>query len=162
MVTLPQKHYLAGLIWCALLGVAYLVMDSQIKPKVTKVSGTANEVVVPRSRDGHFYVAGKISGQPVTFMVDTGASSVSVGRTVAARIGLPSGRTVMVGTANGSTTAKEVTGQTVSLGGIVIQNVRVVILPNMDGEALLGQNVLRHMEVRQTQEQMVLSLRAGA
>jgi aspartyl protease family protein len=162
MVTLPQKHYLAGLVWCALLGVAYLVMDSQIKPKVTKVSGTANEVVVPRSRDGHFYVAGKISGQPVTFMVDTGASSVSVGKTVAARVGLPSGRTVMVGTANGSTTAEEVTGQTVSLGGIVIQNVRVVILPNMDGEALLGQNVLRHMEVRQTQEQMVLSLRAGA
>ena len=155
-MTLAGKHYLAGLVWAILLGITYLIMDNQIKPKVAIATGNAAEVVIPRSRDGHFYVAGQINGQSVTFMVDTGASTVAVSDTVARRIGLPAGQSVVIGTAGGNTRGVEVTGQTVALGGIVVNDARIVVLPQMPGEALLGQNVLRHLEVVQSTERMVL------
>lgn len=149
------KHYLAALVWIVLFGVAYLVIDAQLQPKVATAENDG-EIVIPRSRDGHFYVAGQINGQPVTFLVDTGASTVSIKSDLARRLGLPRGRPVAVGTAAGMTQGEEVVGQTVMLGGIAVRDVRIVVLAGMPGEALLGQNVLRHLEVVQTAERMML------
>lgn len=154
-MSLAGKHYFAALVWVALFGIAYLVIDAQLQPKVASVESGA-EIVIPRSRDGHFYVAGKINGQPVTFLVDTGASTVSINSALAGRLDLPRGRPVAIGTAGGMTQGEEVTGQTVMLAGITVREVRVVVLEGMPGEALLGQNVLRHLEVVQTAERMVL------
>jgi aspartyl protease family protein len=154
-VNLPGKHYLAALVWIVLFGIAYVVIDAQLQPKVA-TADSGDEIVIPRSRDGHFYVAGKINGQPVTFMVDTGASTVSVNSALAGRLGLPRGRPVAIGTAGGMTQGEEVVGQTVMLGGITVREVRIVVLAGMPGEALLGQNVLRHLEVLQTAERMIL------
>lgn len=149
------KHYLAALVWIVLFGVAYLVIDAQLQPKVATAENNG-EIVIPRSRDGHFYVAGQINGQPVAFLVDTGASTVSIKSDLARRLGLPRGRPVAVGTAAGMTQGEEVVGQTVMLGGIAVRDVRIVVLAGMPGEALLGQNVLRHLEVVQTAERMML------
>lgn len=154
-MNLAGKHYIAALVWIVLFGIAYVVIDAQLQPKVATAE-SGGEIVIPRSRDGHFYVAGQINGQPVTFMVDTGASTVSVNSALAGRLGLPRGRPVAIGTAGGMTQGEEVTGQAVSLGGIMVRDVRVVVLAGMPGEALLGQNVLRHLEVVQTAERMVL------
>jgi len=154
-VNLPGKHYLAALVWIVLFGIAYVVIDAQLQPKVATAE-SGGEIVIPRSRDGHFYVAGQINGQPVTFMVDTGASTVSVNSALAGRLGLPRGRPVAIGTAGGMTQGEEVVGQTVMLGGITVREVRIVVLAGMPGEALLGQNVLRHLEVLQTAERMIL------
>jgi len=154
-VNLPGKHYLAALVWIVLFGIAYVVIDAQLQPKVATAE-SGGEIVIPRSRDGHFYVAGRINGQPVTFMVDTGASSVSVNSALAGRLGLPRGRPVAIGTAGGMTQGEEVIGQAVMLGGITVREVRIIVLAGMPGEALLGQNVLRHLEVVQTAERMVL------
>lgn len=65
----------------------------------------------------------------------------------------------MVGTANGYTQAEEVLAQTVSVGDILIRDVRIVILPNNSGEPLLGQNVLKHLDILQSQELMTLKAR---
>lgn len=154
-MSLAGNHYLAALVWIVLFGIAYVVIDAELQPKVATAE-SAGEIVIPRSRDGHFYVAGQINGQPVTFLVDTGASTVSINSALAGRLGLPRGRPVAIGTAGGMTQGEEVTGQTVSLGGIMVRDVRVVVLAGMPGEALLGQNVLRHLEVIQTAERMVL------
>lgn len=154
-MNLPGKHYLAALVWIVLFGIAYVVIDAQLQPKVA-TADNGDEIVIPRSRDGHFYVAGRINGQPVTFMVDTGASSVSVNSALAGRLGLPRGRPVAIGTAGGMTQGEEVIGQAVMLGGITVREVRIIVLAGMPGEALLGQNVLRHLEVVQTAERMVL------
>lgn len=155
MSSLASKHYLAALVWVALFGIAYVVIDAELQPKVATVA-SGGEIVIPRSRDGHFYVAGQINGLPVTFLVDTGASTVSVKSALARRLGLPPGRPVAIGTAGGMVQGEEITGQTVLLGGITVREVRVVVLPDMPGEALLGQNVLRHLEVVQTAERMIL------
>ena len=61
-------------------------------------------VVVPRDRHGHFQTEGRIEGQRVKFMVDTGASVVAMNETSAARIGVRPARgefNVKVTTANG-------------------------------------------------------------
>jgi len=157
-MTLAGKHWLAGLIWVAIFAVVYFVIDGQTRPKVAMV-GAAGEISIPRSRDAHFYVAGQINGQAVTFMVDTGASTVSVSTDLAKRLGLPAGRQIQVGTANGVAVGEEITGQTVTLGDLRIRDVRIVVLDGLSDEALLGQNVLRHLEVVQTSERMSLKPR---
>ena len=154
------KHYLAALVWIALFGIAYMVIDAELQPKVATVA-SGGEIVIPRSRDGHFYVAGQINGQSVTFLVDTGASTVSVKSALAGRLGLPRGQAVAIGTAGGMTHGEEVTGQTVTLGGITVSDVRIVVLPGMPAEALLGQNVLRHLEINQTEERMIMRRKPG-
>jgi aspartyl protease family protein len=155
LISLAGKHYVAAIIWVALLGVTYAFFDWQIKPKV---ASAVNETVIdiPRSRDGHYYVAGAINGQVVTFLVDTGASAVSVNAAVAQRIGLSGGRPVRISTAGGISLGQEISGQTVTLGGITIRDVRIVVLSGMPGEALLGQNVLRHLDVVQSSDRMTL------
>jgi aspartyl protease family protein len=155
LISLAGKHYIAGLIWVALLGIAYIAIDGQVKPKVaTAVNETS--INIPRSRDGHYYVAGTINAQAVTFLVDTGASTVAVSKDIARRIGLLRGRPVSIGTAGGVSPGEEITGQTVTLGGITIRDVRVVVLSGMSNEALLGQNVLRHLDVIQSSDRMIL------
>ena len=149
-MTLVGKHNLAGLVWIILLGNIYLVIDSQVKPKVAIATSNAAEVMIPRSRDSHFYLSGQINGQALTFMVDTGASTVAINQGVAQRLELSAGRPVTIGTAGGKTQGFEVAGVTLSIGGITLNNVRIVVLTNMPGEALLGQNVLRHLEVIQS------------
>ena len=159
MIGLAGKHYIAALVWIALFGIAYVVIDAQLQPKVAMVD-SGGEIVIPRSRDGHFYLAGAINGQPVTFLVDTGASTVSINSALARRLGLPRGKPVAIGTAGGMTQGEEIIGQTVTLGGITIRDVRIVALARLPGEALLGQNVLRHLEVVQTAERMTLRQKA--
>ena len=155
-MSLAGKHYLAGIIWCLLLGIAYVVIDRQIKPKVAMASGASSEISIPRSNDGHFYVAGQINGQPLTFMIDTGASTVAIGEATARRFGLPSGRPVAISTAGGMTKGGEISVQTLTIGNITLNNVRVVVLPDLRSEALLGQNVLRHLHVTQSSTKMLI------
>jgi aspartyl protease family protein len=161
-MSLAGKHYLAGLIWCVLLGIAYTIIDGQIKPKVATATGSSIQVEIPRSRDGHFYVAGTINGQALTFMVDTGASTVAISQSVAQRLGLSTGRPVSIGTAGGMTQGVEFAGVSLKIGGITLNNVRIVVLAEMPGEALLGQNVLRHLEVLQTTDRMLLRAKSPA
>ena len=137
MIGLAGKHYVAALVWIALFGVAYVVIDAQLRPKVAVVE-SGGEIVIQRSRDGHFYVAGTINGQAVTFLVDTGASTVSINSALARRLGLPRGRPVAIGTAGGVTQGEEVVGQTVSLGGISIRDVRIVALAGLPGDPVAG------------------------
>ncbi len=60
------------------------------------------EIVIPRSKDGHYYVRGKINGYPVDFMVDTGASIVSISYDLARSIHLPRGVPANFSTAGGN------------------------------------------------------------
>jgi aspartyl protease family protein len=154
-LNLSSKHYLAAIIWCALIGVTYLVMDRVIAPKVVKVT-MEREIRVPRSHDGHFYIAGTINNQPVEFLVDTGATTTAVSAEMARKIGLARGQQITVHTANGTTQGEESSDNTIVLGGITISGVNVITLSNMDGYALLGQNVLNHLQITQTPEGMVL------
>ncbi|HEV7603078.1 MAG TPA: TIGR02281 family clan AA aspartic protease, partial [Bradyrhizobium sp.] len=63
---------------------------------------------IPRDGRGHFQTEGRIDGQRINFMVDTGASVIALNETSAARFGLRPSRgdyKASVATANGNVKA---------------------------------------------------------
>lgn len=49
---------------------------------------TDDRIVVPRARDGHYYLQLQVNGKPVEFLVDTGASQIVLSLEDAGRIGI--------------------------------------------------------------------------
>jgi aspartyl protease family protein len=145
MARFQLQHYVAGLIWVLLMGLGYLYFDSRARPAAHVTHG--GEISIPRSPDGHFYIAGTINSMPVTFLVDTGASSVSVNREQAQRLGLAHGHDAQFETAGGTVRGQIFDNVAVEVGGLRVDGLRVGGVPNMGAEALLGQNFLRHFDV---------------
>jgi aspartyl protease family protein len=144
----------------------YWFLDAKMQPQVaivTSVDMARGEVVIPRSRDGHYYVGGAINGRPLTFMVDTGASTVVVSADLAARIGLARGVPTPFKTAGGMVWGEMASDQTIEAGGIRLKGLRVGVVTQMDQRdyALLGQNFLRHIDVIQSGDQMILRVKGS-
>lgn len=163
----PWGHITALVLWLILFGAVYLFLDAKMQPQVATVTSldvARGEVVIQRSRDGHYYVGGAINGQPLTFMVDTGASTVVVSADLAVKIGLTRGEPTQFKTAGGMVWGETVSDQTVVAGGIQLKGLRVGVVMQMDqrGYALLGQNFLRHIDVIQSGDQMVLRVKSGS
>lgn len=153
-----SKHLIAGVVWVALMGVAYLVMDALRAPKIGMVR-SGEEILIPRSADGHFYIRGIINDHEVVFLVDTGATTTSIGVDAARAMQLGAGRAVTVNTANGAASGMEYRDATLRLGHITIRRVNLIALPALRDRALLGQNVLQHLEVTQTSDSLRIRAR---
>lgn len=159
-------HGTALVVWLAISAVIYFAVDSYQKPVVATlkdVDGATGEIVIPRSRDGHYYVEGTINNHPIVFMIDTGASLVSVGERVARAAGLLKGAVARFQTAGGEVMGEMVMGVAVEAAGIRIEGLRVAVGPDLGprGVALLGQNFLRRIEVTQRDDQMVLRVKGS-
>ena len=155
-------HMRAFLFWIGLMALLYYAFDGYLAPKVVKVSGpTHGEIVIPRSRDGHYYLAGSINGQPVSFLVDTGASVVSISPRLARAAGLPAGYPTTFHSANGSHSGEMVPKQTVEAGGIVVSNIEVGVGIDLGRTdmALLGQNFLNRVDLNQSEDRLTLRIR---
>jgi len=107
------------------------------------------EVVLQADRKGHFVAPGRINGQSVRFLVDTGATLVSVPASLAGELGLE--RTVPVGleTAAGPVSGWMTRADQVQLGDIVRHDVAVAISPANSDTVLLGMSFLRHLDLDQ-------------
>ncbi len=115
------------------------------------------EVVLKRNRYGHYISSGEINGQPVEFMLDTGASDVAIPAGLADKLGLKRGRPVQYQTANGVVTAYRTTLDSVSIGPMLVRNVPASINPGMqDMEILLGMSVLKQVEFTQRGDTLIL------
>jgi len=156
------------MVFAAWIGVAALLtwffsdyLDSQWNPNRSVVSratvGEKTEVVLQRNRYGHYVASGLINGHQVVFLLDTGATHVSVPERIAAEIGLQRGAPMQVSTANGVTTVYSTLLREVQLGNIVLQNVRADINPHFEeDEILLGMAFLKHLEFTQSGDTLVL------
>lgn len=143
--------------WLLLAAVGYVAVDAVIAPKVARAVSTdeTGTVVIERSYDQHFYVAGSINDYPVTFMVDTGASVVSVSEELAKKIGLSPGAPTVFDTFGGRVAGRIVPEASVRVGGIRVDGIRVGVGAT-GRQALLGQNFLNKIELSQTGERMTL------
>ena len=102
-------------------------------------------------------VRSEINGHPVTFLLDTGATSVSVPASVARRLGLKSGAPLRANTANGTITTYATRLDDVRLGNIQLENVRADINPHMQSEeVLLGMTFLRKLEFTQRDRELTI------
>lgn len=137
---------LAGLIWWVMSGALERRLDPNADLAV--VTGPRAEIVLQRGRDGHYRAPGRINGQPVDFLVDTGATQVAIPEDLARRIGLRAGRPFQARTANGVAIAYATRLDSVFLGGLEARDVAGSIIANPGGdEVLLGMSFLSRYEI---------------
>lgn len=146
--------------WMVVMGGLYLAMTHYLKPKSVTVSATG-ELTIPRDRDGHFYARGSINDQPVTFLVDTGASLVTVSEALAGSAGLGRGVPTVFQTANGTLNGRIVTDVAVTVGPLTVSGIRVGVglVGDAQEKALLGQSFLARFDITLFKYQMVLKAR---
>lgn len=138
------------------------ILDSQNNPNrsvATLQTGEFQEIVLQRSRNGHYLFDGEINRQKVTFLVDTGATLTAIPARLQHPLGLRAGPATSVSTANGVTTAYLTRLDQLALGDIELYDVRASIVEGMEvNEVLLGMNVLQHFELVQRDQQLILRL----
>ncbi len=124
-------------------------------------AGSSGEVVLERDRSGHYRAPGLINGVRVDFLVDTGATSVSVSEALAQKLGLGRGAPLQAMTANGVVIAYRTELDSVQLGGIRMQRVAATINPGMpDDMVLLGMSFMQHLELIQRDGELTLRVPA--
>jgi aspartyl protease family protein len=105
---------------------------------------------IPRDARGHFATEGRIDGQRIAFMVDTGASVIALNESSAARFGLrpaPGDYKATVTTANGTIKAAATRLAMVDIGGLVVRDVDAMVLPDEAlSENLLGLSFLSKLK----------------
>jgi aspartyl protease family protein len=105
---------------------------------------------IPRDSRGQFLAEGRIDGQRIGFMVDTGASVVALNETSAARFGLRPSRgdyNAAVTTANGTVKAARTRIAMLELGGLIVRDVDAMVLPDEAlSENLLGLSFLSKLK----------------
>jgi aspartyl protease family protein len=115
----------------------------------TPTSTVGRSLSIPRDARGHFQTEGRIDGQRIGFMVDTGASVVALNESSAARFGLrPSSGdyNATVTTANGKVRAARARLAMVDIAGLVVRDVDAMVLPDEAlSENLLGLSFLSRL-----------------
>jgi aspartyl protease family protein len=105
---------------------------------------------IPRDARGHFQTEGRIDGQRIDFMVDTGASVIALNEKSAARFGLRPSRgdyNATVATANGTIKAARTRLAMVDIGGLIVRDVDAMVLPDEAlSENLLGLSFLSKLK----------------
>jgi clan AA aspartic protease (TIGR02281 family) len=114
-----------------------LTMNRRISTAFKEAGKT--EVRIASGDGGHFFTAGKINGMDVQFLVDTGATGVSLNRFEAERIGIDykRGIPVTMNTANGTSQSYAVILNRVSVGGIELNQVEAFVSSTNSPEIIL-------------------------
>jgi clan AA aspartic protease (TIGR02281 family) len=143
-------------IWLG-LGLLFYVFFLRQETPPAQVVGSGS-IELSRARDGHFHIDGAIQGAPVRFLIDTGASTVSISQALAARIGLDCQAAAIFRTANGTVQGCSSRVSELEFGPFRIGNAAVAILPDLTSEALLGMNALRQVRMEQEADKLRLSI----
>ncbi|MDP6263706.1 MAG: TIGR02281 family clan AA aspartic protease [Pseudomonadales bacterium] len=105
------------------------------------------EVVLERSRSGHYVVSGTINRKPVEFLLDTGATDVVIPIRTAEYLNLRMGKRSQAMTANGPITVYPTRIAELTIGDIRLNDIRASINPNMQPQGiLLGMSALKQIE----------------
>ncbi|VAW71991.1 hypothetical protein MNBD_GAMMA12-2994 [hydrothermal vent metagenome] len=137
--------------WIVFFGLLTMFFSNYLNPRSKgRITSTGDRVVtVYRNINNQYLSQGKINGKDVVYLIDTGASGISIPTKVARRLGLRAGAPSKVITANGIGTVYLTTVKQLELGPIIIKNIRAHINPGLtDNQILLGMRVLRQLDIR--------------
>lgn len=156
------RYMIIGM-WVAGLALATLLLNHRYEKSrnpnnqvVTSLAGDKRQITLQRGRYGHYVLTGQINGFNVDFLVDTGATSVSIPADFAERIGLRRGTPIRINTANGIGTAYETRIDSLQMGELEVRNATAHINPGLRDEVLLGMSVLKHYELVQRGETLII------
>lgn len=166
----PGRLGAAMYVFASVLAIVLLTalfddaIEQQRNPNEAPQSITTGDgqvsIVLTRNRSGHYVCDGFVNGMPVEFLLDTGATDVSVPAAVADRLRLPRGARLRAVTANGLTTAFATMIDSLAVGALEEKNIRASIVPNLPGEQiLLGMSFLKRLDFSQRGDTLVLSQR---
>ena len=121
----------------------------------------SGKTILTADGQGHYFTTGTVNGVSVRFIVDTGATMISLGATDAKRIGIDASRGMkgLTNTANGQAVVSKVQLDTVRVGDITLHNVDAVVHQTEMPMALLGMSFLNRLEIQQDGTTMTLKKR---
>ncbi len=128
---------------------------------VPQMTVTGETIQVPRSADGHYYLPIEVNGQPITFLVDTGASQIVLSSQDAERLGIDPDQLNYFGrafTANGEVRTAPVRLDTLTLGPITDRDISAWVNEGELHQSLLGMDYLhRFSNIQFADGRLVLS-----
>jgi aspartyl protease family protein len=137
-----------------------VALAAQSEPPPATNGSNSRSVTLSRGNGGHFWTDARIDGRRLELVVDTGASTIALRASDAARLGIhPTARdySVKVSTANGVTKAALVQLERVEIGDIMVRNVPALVHADDSlGVNLLGMSFLSR--IRWTHERGKLIL----
>ncbi len=120
-------------------------------PTAASYPSAANYAKVPTSERGDMVADGEVNGMRVRFVVDTGASFITLPAREASRLGVnyQNGEKTMMETANGDVLGYRIKLDTVRVGDIAVHNVDAVIIEGKSlSSALLGMSFLNRVDIK--------------
>ncbi|MDR6889183.1 MULTISPECIES: retropepsin-like aspartic protease family protein [Variovorax] len=138
-----------------------LRMDTPVSIGGGTGTGGGSRIVLPADSRGHFMTQGAINGRTVTFMLDTGATSIALSAADAQRIGLDysKGQRVQMNTANGVSSGYKLRLQSVRVGDVEVYDIDAIVSPQPMPFVLLGNSFINRFSMRRDADQMVLEKR---
>jgi aspartyl protease family protein len=120
-----------------------------------------SRIVLTAGSGGHFMASGAINGRAAQFVVDTGATFVSMGAADAQRFGVDwrAGQIGSAQTANGVMPAWRVKLASVRIGDVEVFDVDALVSQQPIPSILLGNSFLNRFQMKRDHEQMVLERR---
>lgn len=124
-------------------------------------AGSGTQITLSSDANGHFQARGQINGRGVLFLVDTGATMVSMGQDEAERLGLAykNGERIGLRTANGNTVGYRISLNTVRVGDVEVHNVAAVVQPQPMPFILLGNSFLTRFQMKRENDTLLLQRR---
>jgi aspartyl protease family protein len=153
------------LAWILAIALLMFVFEDELykqynpnsQPQVSLNSSGQAEVILKQNRQGHYVTNGNINETSVTFLLDTGATQVSIPAHIADKLQLESYGSYPVQTANGRVTVYKTKIDQLSIGNIFLYNVAAHINPAMKSDGiLLGMSALKQLDFQQTGKQLIL------
>lgn len=115
-------------------------------------------MILKAQQGGHFFVEGKINGNQLEFLIDTGATTVSLPASMQKSTKLVCKQNVTMDTANGKSQSCVTMIPELRFGKFTVRNVAATLAPNL-AQPLLGMNVLSQFRIEQDKDEMRISNR---
>ena len=158
---LPRSFKLVT-VWLLLGVLLFLgVQWWQQRAQQTRFQASGGAIEIRRSGDGHYHWPGRINDREVDFLIDTGATGTAISAALARELKL-----LPIGSVQSSTAGGQVTGQVMRAdlelrGGVNVQRLRVVALPGLGPNPLLGMDVLGKLRWQQHDAVLRIELNAA-
>jgi aspartyl protease family protein len=118
-----------------------------VTPVIT--SSQIRSASLRKEGDGHFWATAYVNGQPVRFLVDTGASLVALTKQDARKAGIDTDaleENAEVRTAAGRVKASVAYIESIEIDGVSVKNVQAVVIDKGLEYSLLGMSFLNRLE----------------
>jgi aspartyl protease family protein len=161
MNELPRSLKVATVWLLAGVSVFLAVQAFLSQQQSTRFETAGDHVQIRRSADGHYHWPATVNGQPVDFLIDTGATRSALPAALARELKLPAEGQVRSQTAGGAVEGHVVRADLVLQGGVRVDRLRIVALPDL-GAPLLGMDVLGKLRWRQSDGVLSIDPSQGA